>query len=189
MGLTFQAQLNHAPKGQKRPRSGGIHFRSDVVPRHYVTEKKILAGSEKKQKSDLTARPTEDERLFFIEAKAVGIRIDSTKRLKELNDKFTDWTRSSLLRITTVGVVAGFFNHLELIATIKKRGIPIFFEHDLSPLIAFLTSGEYFGAAWKPADVFPDVPDSDVEAAMEKIVTVPTDEEDKLPEETPPEEA
>jgi hypothetical protein len=188
IGLTFQQRLCAAPKGQRRPSSGGIHFRSDVDPRSYVKEKKILAGSEKRQKSDLTARPTDDERLFCIEAKSVGIRIDSTKRLKELNDKFTDWAKSSL-PITTVGVVAGFFNDLELIATIKKRGIPIFFEHDLSALTAFLTSGQYFGTAWNPAGVFLDVADTDVETAMEKITTAPTDEDTKPPDERPADEA
>ena len=49
-----------------------------------------------------------NHKLAVIEAKAVGIRIDSTKRLKELNDKFTDWEKSRL-PITTVGVCAGFF--------------------------------------------------------------------------------
>jgi hypothetical protein len=188
IGLTFQPRLCPAPRGQKRPRSGGIHFRSDVAPRSFVKEKKILAGSEKKQKSDLTARPTDDERLFCVEAKAVGIRIDSTKRLKELNDKFTDWARSSL-PITTVGVIAGFYNDLELIATIKKRGIPIFFEHDLSPLTEFLQTGQYFGAPWNPAGLFPEVAEPDLAAAMEKITTTAPEEEEKLPEEPSPEEA
>jgi hypothetical protein len=45
IGLTFQTRLGAAPKGQKRPGSGGIHFRSDVAPRSFVKEKKILAGS------------------------------------------------------------------------------------------------------------------------------------------------
>jgi hypothetical protein len=187
IGLTSQARLAPAPKGQRRPRSGGIHFPSDVLPRSFVKEKKILAGSEKNQKSDVTVRPTEDERLFCIEAKAVGIRLDSTKRLKELNDKCTDWAKSAL-PITTLGVVAGFFNELELIATIKKRGIPIFFEHDLTPLTQFLQTGQYFGTAWAPAGLFPDVADTDVTAAMEKIATAPTGEEGAKADETPAEE-
>jgi hypothetical protein len=136
----------------------------------------------------LTVRPTEEERLFCIEAKAVGIRIDSTKRLKELNDKFTDWAKSSL-PITTVGVVAGFFNDIELIATIKKRGIPIFFEHDLALLTGFLQTGQYFGSMWNPLELFPDVAETDVAAAMEKIAATPTEAETRLPAETSAEEA
>jgi hypothetical protein len=182
IGLRFQPRLAPAPAGQKRPASGGVHFRSDVPPRSFVKEKKILAGSEKKQKSDLTVRPTEAEQLFCIEAKAVGIRIDSTKRLKELNDKFTDWAKTSL-PITTVGVVAGFFNDLELIATIKKRGIPIFFEHDLSPLTTFLQTGQYFGSPWNPGELFPDVVSADVEAAMEKIATTSAGAAESPPDE------
>jgi hypothetical protein len=174
MGLTLQRKLSPASQGQKRPRSGGINWVSDVAPRCYVKEKKILAGSEKKQKADLTVRPSEAERLYCLEAKAVGIRIDSTKRLKELNDKFTDWSRSSL-PITTVGVIAGFFNEMELVATVKKRGIPIFFEHDLAQLSAFLRDGIYFGSPWSPRELFADVSDTDVEEAMEKITTAPSE--------------
>lgn len=189
IGLTFQTRLCPAPKGQKRPGAGGIHFPTDVAPKCFVKEKKILAGSEKKQKADLTARPSDDERLFCIEAKAVGIRIDSTKRLKELNDKFTDWKKSTL-PITTVGVVAGFFNDIELIATIKRRGIPIFFEHDLSSLAVFLQTGQYFGAVWNPVGLFPDVAEPEVKAAAEIIATAPAEEKERRPEEaTAPDES
>lgn len=186
IGLTFQPRLAPTPKGQRRPRSGGVQLVSDVPPGSFVKEKKILGGSEKKQKSDLTARPTEAERLFCIEAKAVGIRLDSTKRLKELNDKYTDWDKSTL-PITTVGVVAGFFNDLELVATIKKRGIPIFFEHDLTPLTDFLQHNRYFGTDWEPGSLFPDVTETDVTAAMERIATAPADEGTAKPDEALPE--
>jgi hypothetical protein len=91
-----------------------------------------------------------------------------------LNDKYTDWAKSRL-PITTVGVVAGFFNAIELIATIKKRGIPIFFEHDLPRLMAFLQSGLYYDSPWDPAALFPDVPQVEVEAALEKIQTAPVE--------------
>jgi hypothetical protein len=184
VGLSLQERLGAPPEPRRRrqrgdppaPRAprrlGGINAVDDVQPGHFVREKKILGGSEKKQKSDLTARPTAEERLVCIEAKAVGIRIDSTKRLKELNDKYTDWGKSRL-PITTVGVVAGFFNTIELIATIQKRGIPIFFEHDLPRLGAFLQSGVYYDAPWDPTALFPDVPREEVEAALEKIRTAP----------------
>jgi len=119
-------------------------------------------------------RPSEADRLCCIEAKAVGIRIDSTKRLKELNDKCTDWARSSL-PITTVGVLAGFFNAIELIATIKKRGIPIFFEHELGELTAFLREDLYFGSTWNPGELFNDVAEPEVSDALEKIATAPTE--------------
>jgi hypothetical protein len=184
MGLSLQQKLGPPPAPRKRrkrgdppapprtPRLGGINAVDDVQPGHFVREKKILGGSQKKQKSDLTARPSAAERLFCIEAKAVGIRIDSTKRLKEMNDKYTDWAKSRL-PITTVGVVAGFFNPIELIATIQKRGIPIFFEHDLARLVAFLQSGLYYDEPWDPAALFPDVSQEEVEAALEKIRTAP----------------
>jgi hypothetical protein len=94
MGLVLQERLGPPPSPRKRRkpgdpptsrpprRPGGINTVEDVQPGHFVREKKILGKSQKKQKSDLTARPGVEERLFCIEAKAVGIRIDSTKRLK-----------------------------------------------------------------------------------------------------------
>jgi hypothetical protein len=184
MGLTPQARLGPAPPARKRrkkgdpplpppaPRLGGINAIDDVQPRCFVTEQKVLAGSEKNQKSDVTTRPTEAEVLYCIEAKAVGIRIDSTKRLKELNDKFTDWAKAKV-RIVTVGVCAGFFNSLELIATIRGRGVPIFFEHDLTRLVAFLQTGVYYDAPWAPAALFPDVPVEEVQATLQKIQAAP----------------
>ena len=173
-GLTLQTGLVAPPSGLLRPAGGGIHFPGDIGPRNFVKEKKILADSQKKQKADVIARPTEGDGIFCIEAKAVGIRIDSTKRLKELNDKFTDWTASSL-PITTVGVIAGFFNEVELIATIKDRGIPVFFEHDLTPLAEFLLTGRYFGQTWNPKTLFPEVSDAEILQAAEGIATAAVD--------------
>jgi hypothetical protein len=163
-----------APPLPRRP--GGIDTVDDIRPGHYVKEKKILGGSQKKQKSDLTARPSTDAMLYCVEAKAVGIKLDSTKRLKELNDKYTDWMGSSL-PITTVGVVAGMFSDAELVATIKQRQIPIFFEHDLGKLVELLKSGQYYGAPWNPADLFKDVTVTELENALEKIQTAPVDDE------------
>lgn len=188
MGLQFQKTLGttREPRARRKPgdpphppappRPGGINDVDDVQPRHYVKEKKILGGSQKKQKSDLTARPTAAERLYCIEAKAVGIRLDSTKRLKELNDKFTDWKGSSL-PIMTVGVVAGMFRDAELVATIKQRQIPIFFEHDLDKLTKFLTTHDYYGATWNPAGLFGEIPKAELDEAVEKIQTAPVDDE------------
>jgi hypothetical protein len=192
LGLRPQGRLGPPPtrrprrkKGEPPPpraprRAGGIDSIDDVQPGHYVKEKKILARSEKRQKADLTARPESSETLYCIEAKAVGIRIDSTKRLKELNDKFTDWTKSTL-PITTVGVCAGFFNDMELIATIRGRGIPIFFEHDLARLTTFLRTRTYYDADWNPAALFPDVPVEAVRATLEKIQTAPVEAGDAEP--------
>jgi hypothetical protein len=182
MGLTFQQKLGAplAPRPRRKrgdpphpplpPRSGGIDSVEDVLPKHNVKEKKILGGSQKKQKSDLTARPSEAQQLICIEAKAVGIRVDSTKRLKELNDKYTDW-RSSTLPITTIGVVAGMFSEDELEASIKLRQIPIFFEHDLAKLVEFLRSGLYYGAPWNPEALFAEVPAREIAEALENIQT------------------
>jgi hypothetical protein len=186
MGLIFQAKLcaHRPPRRRKKsvattdpppPRLlGGIDSVENVLPNHYVKEKKILGGSQKKQKSDLTARPSTAELLFCIEAKAVGIKLDSTKRLKELNDKYTDWEASNL-PITTVGVLAGMFSEAELVATIKERKIPIFFEHNLAKLVEFLRFGLYYDSPWDPNSLFPDVSELELTQALANIQTAPVE--------------
>jgi hypothetical protein len=164
------------PRPKKPRRPGGIDSVNDVQAGHYVAEKKILGGSEKKQKADLTTRPSTSPQLYCIEAKAVGIRLDSTKRLKEVNEKATDWQKSKL-PITTLAVIAGMFNDVELVAAIKERSIPVFFEHDLGKLGEFLKSGLYYGAKWDPASLFAEVPPEDLKAAMENIETASLDDE------------
>ncbi len=177
-GLREQGYLGIQPTSQQtaflaavQPRQwahrlGGITTLNDVWPGHFVREQKILSG--RRQKADLTARPIAMAQLYCIEAKAVGIRLDSTKRLKELNDKQADWARSGL-PITPVGVCAGFFNLIELVATIRGRGIPIFWEHNLRELAAFVMDGTYYGALWNPAVLFPEVPPDEVQRRLEEI--------------------
>ena len=158
-------------RGSRSPRThraGGIQSTDDVWPGHFVAEKKVLYG--RRQKADLTARPSSRPQLVCIEAKAVGIRIDSTKRLKELNDKCTDW-QACPLPIVTAGVCAGFFNEAELVATIRGRGIPVFWEHDLDRLQEFVVRGTYYGAPWDPASLFSEVPTERVLEGLEEIQT------------------
>lgn len=153
MGLKDQDLQPKSPQKEKNKRNpkpqklGGINEIDDVRPAHYVRNKKILAGSQKKQTTDLAVRPSTEPKLFCIEAKAVGIKLDSTKRLKELSDKSSEWKTHSF--IVTVGVIAGMFSENELFATINQ-GIPIFFEHALDKLVDFLNTGVYYGAKWNP---------------------------------------
>jgi len=102
----------------------------------------------------------------------IAERFDSTKRLKELNDKHTDWTNSGL-KIMTVGVCAGFFNEIELIATARGRGIPMFWEHNLNQLIEFVSQGTYYGSSWNAQELFPDVPGMLVRSGLESIQEAP----------------
>ncbi len=163
--LTFQPAIAPSATGV---RHGGVNDVEDIRPRHFAREKKVLGGSQKKQKADVIVRPTDAPLLFCIEAKAVGIRLDSTKRLKELSDKQTDWKGSSL-PVITIGVIAGMFSVAELVATIKLRGIPIFFEHDLGKLTEFLTQGTYFGSGWNHLALFPNTSADELQKGLKKL--------------------
>ncbi len=191
-GLTLQARVGPVPsatgrkkKGEgpaRRPRKGpaGVSSADDVQPSHFVRAATVLAGLERNQSADLTVRPGPAPKLFCIEAKAVGIRIDSAKRLKELNDKYTDWQAvKPKLDLVTLGVCAGFFNLIELIATIRVRGIPMFFEHDLAPLADFLQTGNYFGSPWEPKALFTEVPAEALREALDKITSAEPDVEER----------
>ena len=59
-------------------------------------------------------------------------------------------------------------------ATIKKRQIPIFFEHNLAKLVEFLKSRVYYGSLWNPAALFPEVSTKELSEALEKIQTAAT---------------
>jgi len=69
------------------------------------------------------------------------------------------------------------FSDAELVATIKQRQIPIFFEHDLARLVEFLRSGLYYGEPWDPAGLFAEVPAEELTEALENIQTAPVADE------------
>lgn len=169
-GLESQSRLVLAP-GIRR--QGGIADLSNLHPNHFVRETKIRSG--RSQKADVIARVA--DQLVCIEAKAVGIRLDSSKRIKELNDKKVDWDRSPF-PITTVGVFSGFFNAAELVATIRERRIPVFWEHDLARLAEFIIQGTYYGAPWKPETMFQDVSEAEIQEALVVIDTATASNDD-----------
>lgn len=133
---------------QKQMDGEGLEVIDDIAPGRYVRDKKILGSVQKRQKADLICRHKDAQRIFAIEGKAVGILVDSTKRLKEVNEKHTDWSRSGM-PVTTIGVCSGHFRRNELVATIRDRGIPVFFEHRLDMLTEYVKSGFYYGTRWE----------------------------------------
>jgi hypothetical protein len=62
-GLKYQEKLGIQQSTARR--LGGINQVDDVQPNHYVKEQKILGKCQKKQKSDLTIRPTAADKLVL----------------------------------------------------------------------------------------------------------------------------
>lgn len=91
-----------------------------------------------RQKADLIARSKKTKKLVLIEAKAVGVEIDSTKRIKECCDKANDWKSGrDLSKPVVATVIAGFFNSTGIKNLLASR-ISVVWEHRLSDLSKIL---------------------------------------------------
>lgn len=89
------------------------------------------------QKADMAFRSRRSKKLILIEAKAVGVELDATKRIKECSDKAGDWRASAELEEpTVVAVIAGFFSQGNL-ENLSSSGVSIVWEHHLEGLDAF----------------------------------------------------
>ena len=111
---------------------GMIRRQDDLRPGEYTKEVKIQGRT--RQKADLAIRSARNNRLILIEAKAVGVEIDSAKRIKECCDKSSDWRSAEALgNPVVVAVIAGFFNPTG-IQNLQASNISVVWEHRLSDL-------------------------------------------------------
>lgn len=116
--------------------SGIVAARTDINLGDYTQEVRVKGRT--RQKADLVARSKRNSKLVLIEAKAVGVEIDSTKRIKECCDKSGDWRSSRKLGAPiVVAVIAGFFNETG-IANLRASKINVVWEHRLSDLSTVL---------------------------------------------------
>ena len=89
------------------------------------------------QKADLVVRLKGDGRLLLIEAKAIGVRIDAFKRIKECREKFDDWKSRFGGEVECAVVLSGFVPGKEYLSIIREGGL-VFWEHDIGALAAYL---------------------------------------------------
>lgn len=112
--------------------SGIISQDTDINLGEYTQELRVQGRT--RQKADLVARSKSTRRLVLIEAKAVGVEIDSTKRIKECCDKANDWQSSNALnQPDIIAIIAGFFNSTG-INNLRASKIKVVWEHRLSDL-------------------------------------------------------
>jgi hypothetical protein len=83
------------------------------------------------QKADIVCRSKKTNKLVLIEAKAVGVELDATKRVKECCDKANDWRSSDdLMQPQVVSLIAGFFTENN-IRNLEASNIKVVWEHKL----------------------------------------------------------
>jgi XamI restriction endonuclease len=112
--------------------SGIVTRQTDIHLGEYTQEMRVQGRT--RQKADLVVRSKTTKRLVLIEAKAVGVEIDSTKRIKECCDKANDWRSSRRLnKPVIVAAIAGFFNSTG-IENLIASDIQVVWEHRLSVL-------------------------------------------------------
>lgn len=116
--------------------SGIVSKHTDIKIGEFTQELRVQGRT--RQKSDLIARSKKTQKLVLIEAKAVGVEIDSTKRIKECCDKANDWKAGPALSNPVVAtVIAGFFNSTG-IQNLLASNIAVVWEHRLSDLAEIL---------------------------------------------------
>lgn len=112
--------------------SGVIKKQTDINIGEYTQETKVRGRTT--QKADVAFRSKKSKKLVLVEAKAVGVEIDATKRIKECCDKANDWGAGAELRNPEiVAVIAGFFTESNL-DNLASSGVHIVWEHRLSGL-------------------------------------------------------
>lgn len=112
--------------------AGVISAATDLNLGEFTTERKVKGRTV--QKADFAVRSKKTGKLVLIEAKAVGVELDATKRIKECCDKASDWRGARALGSPdVVAVVAGFFNRT-VIGNLKARKVKVVWEHRLGDL-------------------------------------------------------
>ena len=116
--------------------TGVLKNKTDINLGEYTSEIRVKGRTI--QKADVVFRNKKNKKLFLIEAKAVGVEIDATKRIKECCDKANDWRSSeSLGNPEIVTVIGGFFNERN-IANLEASNVSIIWEHRLNDLDSML---------------------------------------------------
>ena len=119
----------------KSRHSGVVTRQTDIQIGEYTQETKVRGRTV--QKADIAFRSKKSKALVLIEAKAVGVEIDATKRIKECCDKANDWMSSTVLGPPqVVAVIAGFFT-AQNISNLEASRVNVVWEHDLRTLERF----------------------------------------------------
>jgi hypothetical protein len=103
---------------------------ADVARGEYSCERKIAGHPV--QKADFVLA-LDRGTLFALEAKAVGVKLDATKRMKEIRNKAAAWRTEFGRQIATAAVIAGWVTPVE-VESLLDEGIEVYWEHRLEKL-------------------------------------------------------
>lgn len=99
----------------------------DLLPGQFTRESRVQGINV--QKADIVVRLKKSKKLLLLEAKAIGVRIDSFKRIKECREKFNDWRQSFGRNGAVYGAfLSGFIAESECRSICEDGGL-IFWEH------------------------------------------------------------
>lgn len=108
-----------------------IYQDTDIPIGYFSRECKVTGGSHR-QKADFAVR-CNNRTLLLLEAKAVGVRVDGYKRMKEIRDKATEWKANVGGQVVVGAVIAGFLESGQ-IQTLRDAGTHVYWEHRLEDL-------------------------------------------------------
>lgn len=112
-----------------------INNPNDILPGQYSRECRIQGRNV--QKADIVIRLKKTQKMLLIEAKAIGVRIDAFKRIKECREKFDDWKQTFGDDIEVGVVLSGFIPERE-VQSIIEEGAHIFWEHRGNDLYEYI---------------------------------------------------
>lgn len=99
----------------------------DLLPGQFTRECRVQGINV--QKADIVIRLKKSKKLLLIEAKAIGVRIDAFKRIKECREKFNDWKQAFGRNGAVYGALLSGFIPMSECQSIIEDGGMIFWEH------------------------------------------------------------
>ena len=108
---------------------------NDILPGQYSRECRIQGRNV--QKADIVVRLNHSRKLLLIEAKAIGVRIDAFKRIKECREKFDDWKQTFGSQVEVGVMLSGFMPERE-VQSLLDEGAHVFWEHKEHELYDYL---------------------------------------------------
>lgn len=108
---------------------------NDILPGQYSRECRIQGRNV--QKADIVVRLKRSNKLLLIEAKAIGVRIDAFKRIKECREKFDDWKQTFGNQVEVGVILSGFIPERE-VQSLLDEGAHVFWEHKENDLYEYI---------------------------------------------------